>query len=180
MKYANIAPIVLGLIMCLGMVTHVIIANKSTSFQMRPIPPTHSDMDSYDYEKQLLKYEISQKHIELQKHQVAMQAGVIAVLMILLTMVIYILNLILVRLKSALVFNIISLVLSVGFIGWAFLMMANPRKIGFDEVGIAFIGFSIYIIVSGAIGISQAAKYKRRGKILFGNDEIIDDLPPSN
>jgi hypothetical protein len=180
MKYANIAPIVLGLLLCLGMITHYAIANESKSFEIRSIPSSF-DYQSYEpNEDQRKEYELSQRRDEIVNNEVALSAGIITVLLILLTAPIYILNLILVRLKSVLVFNVISLFLSIFFIGWAMLMMSDPNKIGFDEIGLAFIAFSVYIIVSGVIGIVQASKYTKQNKIQFGNDEIIDDLHLSN
>ncbi|MBL4703818.1 MAG: hypothetical protein JKY54_04815 [Flavobacteriales bacterium] len=175
MKALNLAPIIIGAFLCFSMVVHYAISMEKPRYSE---PPSISDYEPYskEYEKASAIHKLEVAFKEIQSREVTVLAAIIAIVATLLCAPTYILNLILIRMKSSKVANFIHLPIIVVFIVWGVMMINNPGHISFNETGSAFIIFSLYLIFSGILGMIHANNYKKHRPLKIGNEEILDDL----
>ena len=176
MKIINIIGIPIGivhLILMAILLWVVIMIAQETRFE--PFKPDVSDINDpawRDYEIAILNYDISVKNQE----GYTLTAAVITIFLSIYFLVINPINLIKIKTVTSKVFSFFSICLSVGFIFWSILMMQKPGHISFDEVGIAFVGFSFWMVTSSIIQIYQIRSSLAKPPLRYGNEQVLDDI----
>ena len=87
-------------------------------------------------------------------------AGIISVLYMIISVVVFLLALLRVKTKTMKVIAIIGLSLSGLFMLWAFLPMASPSAVSFNEIGPAFILAGLALLAFHIVGMIQAFRVK--------------------
>ncbi len=106
-----------------------------------------------------------------------MMAGIVSFFFFLYFISMFILGLIKVKTTANKVFGIIGLSISGIFFLWNFLVIFDPGAISFDEVGGAWMLYSLIVLAFSIVGLVQAVKYKnldRSGAITSGAQDILD------
>jgi hypothetical protein len=88
-------------------------------------------------------------------------AAMVSIFFFLLFITVDLLGLMKVKTKVNKVFAIIGLSLSGIMLLWNFLVLADPGAISFDEVGGAFIFYSLVVIAFSIVGLVQSIRFSR-------------------
>ena len=187
MKIINIIAIPCAIMMLLTMgglfFSSIMIDEKNDRYREQKMEQMNetfeSDSDEEELEYRMKELQLQQMHLEVQamEQQRQQQMTVIALFVFMAYLiVVYIMNLVKIRLKSARAWNITGLTLSALIIVWTFLMINSGGKIRYSEIGYAHVTYCIFAVVAAFVGVNQVRKFRNGGDYSLGNSEILDDI----
>jgi hypothetical protein len=103
------------------------------------------------------------------------EAGIVIVFFLLAFVSVHLIGLIRVKTKTCVILSIIGLVATGIFIVWDAIMISDPFKIGFNEVGPAFFLYALTMLAFSVTGLVQSVRFQRYGST-FGNarEDLLD------
>lgn len=103
------------------------------------------------------------------------EAGLIALLFLLVVLFADIMGLMKVKTKTSKVFSIIGISLGGLFLLWDVLMLSSPDSISYDEAGIGFTFYALIALAFSIVGLVQSVRFGKQKKVIENpSNDLLD------